>query len=82
MHKLPVMLGGEHTITLGALRALRPEAVVVFDAHLDLRDELSRRAATQRTCVGFLRAGIQTLVIAPVPERRGDRNINEKASQS
>ncbi len=38
--KLPVMLGGEHTITLGALRALRPDAVVVFDAHLDLRDEL------------------------------------------
>ena len=36
----PVMLGGEHTITLGAIRALRPELVVVFDAHLDLRDEL------------------------------------------
>ncbi|MCX6648243.1 MAG: agmatinase [Candidatus Bathyarchaeota archaeon] len=38
--KLPAMLGGEHTITLGALRALRPAAVVVFDAHLDLRDTL------------------------------------------
>jgi len=36
----PVMLGGEHTITLGAIRALKPELVVVFDAHLDLRDEL------------------------------------------
>ena len=40
MGKLPVMLGGEHTITLGALRVLRPAAVVVFDAHLDLRDSL------------------------------------------
>jgi len=40
MGKLPVMLGGEHTITLGALRALKPGAVVVFDAHLDLRDTL------------------------------------------
>jgi len=38
--KLPVMLGGEHTITLGALRALKPSAVVVFDAHLDLRNTL------------------------------------------
>lgn len=38
--KLPVMLGGEHTVTLGALRALRPDAVIVFDAHLDLRDVL------------------------------------------
>lgn len=36
----PVMLGGEHTISLGAIRALKPELVVVFDAHLDLRDEL------------------------------------------
>jgi agmatinase len=38
--KVPVILGGEHTVTLGALRALRPEAVIVFDAHLDLRDAL------------------------------------------
>jgi agmatinase len=38
---VPILLGGEHTITLGALRALsraRP-CLVVFDAHLDLRDE-------------------------------------------
>lgn len=38
--KTPVMIGGEHTITFGALRALKPQAVVVFDAHLDLRNEL------------------------------------------
>lgn len=38
--KVPVLLGGEHTITLGALRALRPDLVVDFDAHLDLRDSL------------------------------------------
>ncbi len=38
--KIPVLLGGEHTVTLGALRALRPDLVVVFDAHLDLRDRL------------------------------------------
>jgi agmatinase len=38
--KIPVLLGGEHTVTLGALRALKPELVIVFDAHLDLRDSL------------------------------------------
>jgi agmatinase len=38
--KAPVLLGGEHTITLGGLRALEPDLVVVFDAHLDLRDRL------------------------------------------
>lgn len=39
----PILLGGEHTVTLGALRALRRAGaefgVVQFDAHADLRDE-------------------------------------------
>lgn len=38
--KTPFMLGGEHLITLGALRAIKPDLVIVYDAHLDLRDEL------------------------------------------
>lgn len=38
--KWPMMMGGEHTVTLAALRALRPQLVVNFDAHLDLRDKL------------------------------------------
>jgi agmatinase len=38
--KVPIVIGGEHTVSLGALRALEPEAVVSFDAHLDLRDSL------------------------------------------
>jgi agmatinase len=38
--KMPVCIGGEHTISLGPIRSL-PEstAVVSFDAHGDLRDE-------------------------------------------
>lgn len=44
-HALPVLLGGEHTVTLGALRALARQGkeqgwdfgVVQFDAHADLR---------------------------------------------
>ena len=39
---VPVLLGGEHTVTLGALRALKkrygPFGVIQFDAHADLRD--------------------------------------------
>ncbi len=54
----PVMLGGEHTITLGALRALRPELVVVFDAHLDLRDELFDERLCHAT---YLRRAIEEL---------------------
>ncbi len=47
--KIPVMLGGEHTITLGALRAVKPEAVVVFDAHFDLRDTLFNEKLSHAT---------------------------------
>ncbi len=38
--KTPTIIGGEHTITLGAARAISKNfAVLDFDAHLDLRDE-------------------------------------------
>ena len=39
---VPVLLGGEHSVTFGALRALREKfgefGVIQFDAHADLRD--------------------------------------------
>ncbi|MDI6805670.1 MAG: agmatinase [Candidatus Bathyarchaeia archaeon] len=41
--KIPVTIGGEHTITLGVMKGLGKKAsktaLVSFDAHLDLRDE-------------------------------------------
>jgi len=38
--KMPVCIGGEHTITLGAVQSLpKNVGVVSFDAHGDLRDE-------------------------------------------
>lgn len=37
--KVPVMLGGEHSITPGAVEAVAPEVYIVLDAHLDLREE-------------------------------------------
>jgi len=37
--KTPVLIGGEHTITLGAVRSLKSDFTLLsFDAHLDLRD--------------------------------------------
>lgn len=42
-NKLPVMIGGEHLVTLGALRAVAKKydglCVVHFDAHADLRED-------------------------------------------
>ena len=38
--KLPILIGGEHTLSLGAIQSLPKDACVIcFDAHLDLRDE-------------------------------------------
>ncbi|MCX5849910.1 MAG: agmatinase [Deltaproteobacteria bacterium] len=42
MEKIPVMLGGEHSITLGAVQAVKKKypklSVLQLDAHADLRD--------------------------------------------
>lgn len=42
-HKVPVLLGGEHSLSLGGVRALAARSerltVVQIDAHTDLRDE-------------------------------------------
>lgn len=38
--KKSVMIGGEHTVTYAAINAIKPDLLIVFDAHLDLRDEL------------------------------------------
>lgn len=37
--KIPIILGGEHTITLGAFIGSGADRLIVFDAHLDARDE-------------------------------------------
>jgi agmatinase len=57
--RLGVMVGGEHTVTLGGYRGVRrvhPEAaLVVLDAHLDLREEWDGQAVTHASWVS--RAG-------------------------
>ncbi|GAB7019632.1 agmatinase [Halostagnicola bangensis] len=36
---VPLVLGGEHTVSLAGARAVEPEVFVCLDAHLDLREE-------------------------------------------
>lgn len=38
--KVPIMLGGEHSVTPFAVKEFGDVSVLVFDAHLDYRDEL------------------------------------------
>lgn len=37
--KIPISIGGEHTITVGTVMGTNADCVISFDAHLDLRDE-------------------------------------------
>lgn len=55
----PIILGGEHTITYGAVKALQPETVVWFDAHADLKDEYM----SQRFCHASVARRIRELGI-------------------
>ncbi|SDR02570.1 agmatinase [Natronobacterium texcoconense] len=50
---VPLLLGGEHTVSLAGARAVEPEVFVCLDAHLDLRDtydgnDLSHACVTRR----------------------------------
>jgi agmatinase len=36
---VPLLLGGEHTVTIAGVRAVEPELFVCLDAHLDLRSD-------------------------------------------
>lgn len=36
---IPLLVGGEHTVTKAGVGATEPDTLVVIDAHLDLRDE-------------------------------------------
>ncbi len=48
--KLPVVIGGEHTVTLGVRRGIdKKVALVSFDAHLDLRNEYMGRSLSHTT---------------------------------
>ncbi|MBF0410867.1 MAG: agmatinase [Candidatus Riflebacteria bacterium] len=72
--KLPVMLGGEHSLTLGPIRALAAKygsdfSVLQLDAHADLRDEYEN---TEFSHASVMRRVIKHASITQV----GIRNIS------
>lgn len=54
-HKLPVMIGGEHLVSLGAIRAVAKKYpalhLVHFDAHADLREEYLGETLSHATVI-------------------------------
>jgi agmatinase len=46
---VPLLVGGEHTVTVAALRALTPDLYVCLDAHLDLRESYAGNPLSHAT---------------------------------
>ncbi|WP_320174667.1 agmatinase [Maridesulfovibrio sp.] len=80
---VPFVIGGEHTVTLGALRALKKEhgtfGIVQFDAHADLRssyegDPLSHacvmRRAVEDLGLPVFQLGVRALCVDEVEFRK------------
>ncbi len=71
--KMPVAIGGEHTITLGILKGLgvkaKKTAVVSFDAHLDLREEFMGLTLSHTTFMRLISKEVQPARIFEVGTR-------------
>jgi len=68
--KTPVLMGGEHTITLGAARAVGKNcAVISFDAHLDLRNEYMNLKTSHTTFMRRINEQVQPKKIVEIGTR-------------
>jgi agmatinase len=71
--KIPVAIGGEHTITLGIMKGLgakaKKTAVVSFDAHLDLRKEFMGLKLSHTTFMQLVNEEVKPAKIIEVGTR-------------
>ncbi len=71
--KIPVTIGGEHTVTLGVLKGFGNKAsktaVLSFDAHLDLRDEFMGLKVSHATFMRRLNEQLKLTKILEVGTR-------------
>ena len=72
-NKIPITIGGEHTITLGAMTGLgrkaKKTAIVSFDAHLDLRKEFMGLTLSHTTFMRQIREDVKPARIIEVGTR-------------
>jgi agmatinase len=67
---IPVFMGGEHTITLGIIRNLEENVVVVsFDAHLDLRDNYLGLSLSHTTFMRRIKEDVKPCKILEIGTR-------------
>ena len=81
--KVPVFLGGEHTITLGVMRSLDEDvAVVSFDAHLDLRDDYLGLSVSHATFMRRINEDVKPAKILEIGTRAVGREELDYAKES
>lgn len=77
---LPTLLGGEHTISLPAVRALEPASIVSLDAHTDLWRETNGRTIAHSTWLFHAREELGCPVALPLTRTtRGEAEEAVKA---
>ena len=77
---IPVMMGGEHSVTIGAVQTLKPKWYVVCDAHLDMQDEY-RGSPFNHDCVtARVSEAVENIVI--IGARSGCREEFEFAREN
>ncbi|MCW4007760.1 MAG: agmatinase [Candidatus Bathyarchaeota archaeon] len=71
--KMPIAIGGEHTITLGVMKGFggkaKETAVVSFDAHLDLRQEFMGLTLSHTTFMQLINEEVKPAKIVEVGTR-------------
>jgi agmatinase len=79
---VPLLLGGEHTVTYAGVQAVDPDVLVTCDAHLDLRDEYDgnpwSHACVVRRCLDDL--GVDRAVV--VGARTGSEAEWDRAAEA
>ncbi|HVH30752.1 MAG TPA: agmatinase [bacterium] len=82
---IPFLLGGEHTVALGAVQALYGThsdlAVVQVDAHTDLRDEYEGQRLSHATVTRRILDALSPQSLVQLGTRAGTREEFELASQ-
>lgn len=74
---IPILIGGEHTVSIAGVRATDPVTFVTVDAHLDLRDEYDGNPINHATTTRRVLETADEAVI--IGARTGSRNEWDRA---
>jgi len=77
---LPLLVGGEHTVSVAGLRAAQPDVFVCLDAHLDLRRELDGEAWSHATVTRHALETVEEAVV--LGARDGSEAEWERAAEA